>query len=96
MVENHKEIDSKALENNRRSIGLEQPFLALHHFYMKPQVGGILVIKNGDWSKKVREEVMSKLKLIKKYKKRKCLSDLAQRWKSGDLIQIIIRLNFCI
>lgn len=48
MVENHKETHSKALENNGRSIDLEQPFLTLHHFYTKPQVGGILVTKNGD------------------------------------------------
>lgn len=51
MVENHKEMDSKVLENNR-SIDWEQPFLTLHHFYRKPQTGGILVTKNGDWSKK--------------------------------------------
>lgn len=46
MVENHKELDSKVLENNI-SIDLEQPFLTLHNFYMKPQVGGILVTKYG-------------------------------------------------
>lgn len=38
---------------------------------------------------------MSKLKVIRKYKNRKCLSDSTQRWKSGDLIWIIVRQSFC-
>lgn len=36
MIENHKEMDGEALENNRRSIDLEQPFLTASFLHETP------------------------------------------------------------